>query len=305
MSAQSRSRSLGLRVDVDTHDGMCLGVPRLLDVLMRHQMHASFFFSMGPDNAGRAVFNLLRPGFLAKMRRTSATRVYGWRTVLSGTLLPARMIGNAFPELIARTAAEGHEVGVHAWNHRLWQDRLPTLAPDTVASELDRGRTAFASAVGAPPRCFAAPAWLTCDAAVAHQESFGLDYASDCRGTEPFLPLIDGPLVQTPQVPTTLPTLDEALGVTHTTGAEFFAEILRATVQQAWPVLTIHAELEGGPYEEAFDRFLSDLSAYQSRAVTLGNLLSERKALGPLARCRLGLGTVGGRHGQVVVQVPS
>src|SRR4029078_9630233 len=131
---------LGLRVDVDTHDGMRLGVPRLLDVMKEEGVKATFYLSMGPDRSGLAVLNALRPGFLRKMRRTGAARVYGLRTILSGTLLPARPIAIAFPELCRLVREADQEVGVHAWDHRSWQDRLPRWPPAKVARELDRGR---------------------------------------------------------------------------------------------------------------------------------------------------------------------
>src|SRR6185369_14359148 len=142
---------LGVRVDVDTYEGMRKGVPRLLDVFRAAGVRATFYFSMGPDRAGLALRNALRPGFLSKMRRTGAMRVYGLRTVLSGTLLPARLIGAALPDLVVRACREGHETGVHAWDHRRWQDGLLGWSEARVAQELDLGFRAFEAAQGARP----------------------------------------------------------------------------------------------------------------------------------------------------------
>ena len=41
--------SLCLKVDVDTHDGMRDGVPRLLDAFAAADVAATFFLSFGPD----------------------------------------------------------------------------------------------------------------------------------------------------------------------------------------------------------------------------------------------------------------
>lgn len=293
---------LGLRVDVDTHDGMRDGVPRLLDVMAEQGVKATFYFAMGPDRSGLAVLNALRPGFLRKMTRTGAASVYGWRTVLSGTLLPARPIGTAFPEIARRTRDEGHETGVHAWDHRQWQDRLFRFPPEKTAAELNKGFRAYREIYGEAPCTYAAPAWLSNDDALLHEETYGLAYASDCRGTEPFLPVVGGRTLRTPQVPATLPTLDEALGDTFTNSPTYFAAMVEAAARSSWPVFTLHAELEGGPYAEDFRTFLHLAQSAGLRCVPLGELLAERRRQGPLPACPLHHAPVRGRHGVLSTQ---
>ena len=290
-------RPLGIRVDVDTHVGMRDGVPRLLEVFAATGSKATVYLSMGPDRAGRALLNLLKPGFLTKMRRSSAVSVYGLRTVLSGTLLPSRPIATAFPEIARRVAEQGHETGVHAWDHRTWQDRLLQLPAERIHRELDRGRAAYRQIFGAEPPTFAAPAWLSNDVSLLHEETFGLRYGSDCRGLEPFLPSIGGRVLTTPQVPSTLPTLDEHLGWQASTAAEYFDAMLELAETQAWPVLTVHAELEGGPYAEALGAFLDAASKRGLRPVALGTLLDQRRAAGPLPVHEVVHAPVEGRHG--------
>jgi len=296
-----RPRLLGLRVDVDTHDGMRGGVPRLLEILSGAGVRASFFFAMGPDRSGLAVLNALRPRFAAKMLRTGAARLYGWRTLLSGTLLPSRPVAMSFPDLVRRADRGGHETGVHAWDHRAWQDRLRRFPAARVRSELDRGRAAYTEIVRRPPRCFAAPAWLTRDVALLHQERFDLLYASDCRGIEPFLPRIDGRALRTPQVPATLPTLDEALGAESPDAQAFFAMIGQRLRGAAWPVLTLHAELEGGPFAGHLEAFLARLKQDGIDCVPLGELLGERRRCGELPLRAIQALPVPGRHGLLSV----
>ncbi|HSS77688.1 MAG TPA: polysaccharide deacetylase family protein [Thermoanaerobaculia bacterium] len=297
-------RVLGLRVDVDTHDGMRLGVPRLLDIMAEEGVRATFYLSMGPDRSGLAVLNALRPGFLTKMTRTGAARVYGWRTILSGTLLPSRPIATAFPEIARRARDEGHETGVHAWDHRKWQDRLLDFPPAKTAGELDKGFGAYQSIFGEAPKTYAAPAWLTSDDALLHEESYGLTYATDCRGTEPFLPVVRGRTLATPQVPATLPTLDEALGDTFTDAASYFAAMVEESERASWPVFTLHSELEGGPYAEGFRVFLRAAKVAGLRCVPLGDLLAERLRQGALPVCTMHYAPVRGRHGVLSTQGP-
>lgn len=295
---------LGLRVDVDTHEGMRDGVPRLLDALREAGVRATFYLAMGPDRSGRAVFNLLKPGFLSKMRRTSAAKVYGWRTLISGTLLPSRPVASGFPEISRRITAEGHEAGIHSWSHRDWQDRLPKYSSERVFLDLDTACEAFQGLFGVRPETTAAPAWICSEESLQCQESFRFLYASDCRGTDPFLPNIERRTLKTPQVPTTLPTLDEALGETASDAACFFKGILDQIQAGEWPVLTVHAELEGGAFAADFASFLREARGRGVQVVPLKDLLSLRLSLErPLPRCTMSYGEIEGRSGVVSLQM--
>lgn len=59
---------LALKIDVDTYRGTREGVPRLLDMLKKHNAQATFLFSLGPDHTGRAIKRVLRPGFMKRCR---------------------------------------------------------------------------------------------------------------------------------------------------------------------------------------------------------------------------------------------
>ena len=121
---------IALKIDVDTRRGMDEGVPRLLETLAGAGIRATFFVTMGPDNSGKAALRVFRrKGFAKKMVRTNALRMYGLRTALSGTLLPARPVGSGRPDLLRAVLDGGHEAGVHGWDHILWHDRNLDMAP--------------------------------------------------------------------------------------------------------------------------------------------------------------------------------
>jgi len=58
------------------------------------------------------------------------------------------------------------------------------------------------------------------------------------------------------EIPTTLPTLDELWGLNGLTAAGFFELIASRLSPEQPQVLTVHAELEGGPALREFSRFL-------------------------------------------------
>src|SRR4051812_46529827 len=84
---------LVLKVDVDTDRGTREGVPNLMVDCREAGAPACFLFSLGPDQTGRAITRVFRPGFFRKVSRTSVVQIYGVRTLLYGTLLPAPHIG--------------------------------------------------------------------------------------------------------------------------------------------------------------------------------------------------------------------
>ena len=244
---------LHLRIDVCTHRALRDGVPGVLDILRRTGSRATFFVAFGPDASGLAMTKMLNPAFAWKMMRSNAAATHGFATAFYGTLLPSPMIGSGLPELVRRIRDEGHEVGMHGWDHRRWQDGLRSFEPGRAAREFERMRAAFRAVLGAEPRSFAAPAWLATHEILASES--GLEYASDARGTEPFLPSFDGRDYGVPQLPVTLPTLDEQLG--RLTPAQFTDEIVSlAAAQPGYCCFTAHAEAEGLAYAASFESIL-------------------------------------------------
>ena len=291
---------IALKVDVDTHDGLRAGVPVIRDRLAAYGIRASFFVVCGPDTMGRRLAQLLRPRFIGKLIRTRAPSVYGWRTLLSGTVLPARPIAAAFPELLRALVRDGHEVAVHGHDHARWQDRLPALDADAVAGEVARACAVYREALGVDARGFGAPGWRCTAASLAAVDDAGFAYRSDTRGTEPYRPAVGGRTFRIPELPTTLPTLDETYGVVGRDPAVLADDLVARLRPGALEVHTIHAELEGGPHAGVLDAFLAR-AVERARFV---RLCDEADALDrtALPTCEVRDGTVPGRPLPVALQ---
>jgi undecaprenyl phosphate-alpha-L-ara4FN deformylase len=289
---------VGLRVDVDTRRGLDEGVPRLLGLFRRLGIGASFFVTMGPDNSGRAIRRALRPSFLAKMWRTNPFKLYGLRTLLSGTLVPARLVGAGAPAMLRQIAAEGHEVAPHGWDHVGWQDRIHRLGTVAVRADLDLAARAFEAAVGAAPAASAAPGWRTSPLALAAQDGRGLLYASDTRGDTPFRPRVHDGVLATLQLPTTMPTMDELVGRV----ADVPAALARS-VRPGFNVFTLHAEVEGGALLPTFETFLGELAASRVRLARLDDMVASAMATGDaLPVARVVRGWIDGRSSWIALQ---
>ncbi len=269
----SDNRPLSLKVDVDTHDGMRDGVPRLLEVFRDEGVRATFFLSFGPDNAGKAVFNLFKEkGFLKKMVKTRAPSLYGFRTVLSGTLLPARPIATKFPEIVRQIEAEGHECEIHAWDHRLWQDHIATMSPEEIQEQLMNAIAAYRKILIHPPRAVAAPSWRITDTVISLETVMGFDYVSDLRESPPcFIQTKNGTLSPL-QIPTTGPCLEELLTMGISDEETCVTRIIDAAMTAPFPVIALHAEVEGGPYTQFLRKLLTAIRQNPFEIVPLGEM---------------------------------
>jgi peptidoglycan/xylan/chitin deacetylase (PgdA/CDA1 family) len=291
---------IALKVDVDTYAGTRDGVPRLLEILEKAGIRATFYFSMGPDNSGKAIRRIFtRKGFLKKMLRTNAPSIYGITTLLYGPLLPPPMIAASCLDVLKNTEKAGHEVGIHCWDHVRWHDRLPLLPKPVIAMEMDKAFALFEDIFGYRARTMAAPGWTVTGDSLEIQDSLQLTYCSDSRGKTPFYPALDGRRFATLQIPTTWPTMDELLGESGITGETINKHYL-SLVKPGLNVHTIHAELEGNVMASRFSDLLQRLLERGARFITLSEAAGEFG--GVAAESSIAMGELPGRAGRVALQ---
>lgn len=297
---------IGLKVDVDTLRGTREGVPRLVALLKKHGVSATFYFSVGPDHTGRAMRRVFRKGFAQKVARTSVLKHYGLKTLMYGLLLPGPDIGREGGDDMRRVRDSGFEVGLHTYDHVRWQDTVAHATAAWTRAEFEKGLQAFERVFGFPPASHAAAGWQINAHALDLEREYGLTYASDTRGGPAFLPALAGVPSSCPQLPTTLPTFDEVLGLngideTSIAGA-LFAESQRAPAT-ALQVFTLHAELEGMLLLDAFEALLvkwREAGATVTRMADIHAAALER----PLPLRSVVEGQIAGRSGLLAVQAP-
>ena len=294
---------LALKIDVDTLRGTLEGAPALVSVLQKHGAQATFLFSLGPDNTGRALRRIFRPGFLKKVFRTNVAGNYGLKTLMYGTLIRGPDIGVKGAEAMRRVRDAGFEVGIHTWDHIRWQDYVAKRDADWTAREFGKAGARFGGVFGTAPKTFGAAGWQLNEHVLTLQEQFGFDYASDTRGTEPFLPRMGGRTCSVPQLPTTLPTLDELVGLNGVTTVNVASHLLKLTEQTATHghVYTLHAELEGMALMPVFEQLLAGWKAQGYELVAMRTMAAklDRKSL-PVHE--VVMGEIPGRSGTLALQ---
>lgn len=295
---------LALKIDVDTWRGTREGVPRLVETLKNHGAGATFFFTLGPDHMGRAIKRVFRPGYLGKVSRMSVVEHYGIKTLLYGTLLPAPDIGRKGADILRAVRDAGFETGIHCYDHIRWQDYVAHKDAAWTERELLRAVKRYTEIFGEAPKAHAAAGWQMNRHALRMMQRLGFDYSSDTRGSGPCIPTWQGEIVACPQLPTTLPTLDELINRDGITLDNIAAHILALTAETPamGHVFTLHAELEGGKWMPVFEQLLNGWEQQGYELVALRDYLAALSGR-ELPHCDVALREFEGRIGTLSVAI--
>lgn len=266
---------IALKVDCDTFEGTRAGIPNLLRLFDKFGIRATFFFTLGPDRSGRAIRRVwTQKGFLKKMLRSNAVSLYGPKTLLYGTLLPAPQIGKRLSSEMMSVVESGHEAGVHGWDHVYWHDHLGRMDASEIERQMSQAHDVFHSIFGKKAHAVAAPGWHSTAASLRIQDSYNLLYSSNTRLGSPHFPIADGVQFKTLEIPTTLPTWDESLANPSLKERDAFIEFYRQAIGGT-EVHTLHTEVEGTRFLGLFERQLDAWRSDGASFVPLENLAFE------------------------------
>jgi len=296
---------LALKIDVDTYRGTREGVPRLVEILQKHEARATFLFSLGPDHTGRAIKRVFRPGFMKKVSRTSVREHYGLKTLMYGTLLPGPDIGKRCGDIMRQVRDAGFEVGIHCYDHVYWQDNVLHRDAAWTTREMQRACERFEEIFGTPAKVHGAAGWQMNLHALRQEQRLGFAYSSDTRGSSPFVPIYRAEIINCPQLPTTLPTLDELIGVDGVTVENVARHLLKLTETPSptGHVYTLHAEMEGMKLAGVFEELLGGWRKQGYQLVSLEQYFAGLD-VARLPRHEVTFGEVPGRSGDLALQGP-
>ncbi len=240
---------LALRIEVATLRGTREAAPRLAALLKEHHAGATFLFSLGPDRTGRA---------LGSLPHVPKWKCYGPVALLSGTLLPGADIGARCANEMRAVRAEGFEAGILAYDRADWVRHAARADEPWTRAAMQRARDRYEEIFRAPALTHGAPRWQMNRYAYRHTQRLGFRHCSDTRGTGPFIPVVNGEIVACPQLPTTLPTLDELLagGLNPDEAVRRLLELARKPPRDGH-VHTLRAEIEGTMFEPVLRALLA------------------------------------------------
>jgi peptidoglycan/xylan/chitin deacetylase (PgdA/CDA1 family) len=238
---------LSIRVDVDTSVGLQKGVPELLRIFSEYGIWVSIFVVMGPDTMGVHMKRFSQKDYLKRILKVNPFKLikrYGIKPFFYGTLLSSPDIGSAYRDLLVEIATQGHEIGIHGYNHANWADHYQDLNEAETRSEFTKAFMLYQDIFKEPPLGSAAPNWRCNQNLLKVETELKLKYASDTRGSIPFWPVIQNHIFPILQIPTTLPATHECLQA----GKANKSTVISAIVEKIKPglnVWTIHDWFEG------------------------------------------------------------
>ena len=116
-------KTFTLRVDLESFKGIKEGVPKLLDLLKKYDLKASFYLTMGGESN---IFEILKYRKKLKSSAERKIRIWSLKEKLRMVLFPRDFVEEN-KIILKRILEEGHELGLHGWKHREWTRGLEKI----------------------------------------------------------------------------------------------------------------------------------------------------------------------------------
>jgi len=174
-----------LRIDVDTVKDVLL-LPKLLDLLKTADVKATFFVTTGPDKTGFNIFkHLKQPQNYLNVLKSKPYR-FGIHS-LNG-LFRHIEIQNSHSHILQRTLKEGHELGLHGYDHYRWINELEKFKDKYIIALIQRGLAALNNVAKSDIRSFASPGFKVTQEFLKSIDTFDFYYSSDYKFDIPVAP---------------------------------------------------------------------------------------------------------------------
>lgn len=256
---------IALRIDVPGYAARS-ALPVLVDLLRAEGAGASFVFAFGPDWLGRSLARHC-----------------------VGTL---RQVRDA-----------AFDLGTCGWRPAQWARHSENASTEWIETRLRRTIDSFTEVFELPPQLHAAPGWRSHPHALRLTQRLGFACASDTRGRHPFIPVWNGEIVRCPQIPVTLPTLDELATSPRQDPAKRIDVLLALTANPPLHghVFSLQATKTLAKAPQAIGRLLAGWRE-QGYEVASIQSLANRLVVDKLPRHEIVVGKVPGRDGTLLLQ---
>ncbi len=270
---QNSERYLSIRVDLCTMSDFSDGLSNILDILADFGIKATFFTAMGPDNLGQVgITRLFSKKFIKQVYCLNPIKTYGFANLMNGLIKKGPILSITYRNRLERILAEGHEIGIHGYNHVKWSNYCMRMGQLEIREEINKAVTIFRQIFRTYPSGFAAPSWGCNFNTLRVEDEFSFLYASDTRGRCPFFPRINGQVFKTLQIPITLPTFFELLSERQGDKDSVVKKLILKIMNEKFNALIVHPCQEGRANKELFISLLNTLKKEKNTYITYSHL---------------------------------
>lgn len=170
----TNKKTFTLRVDLESDKGI-KAVPKLLDLLKKYDLKASFYIVMGGESN---LFEILK--YRRKLETAGERKIKIWslKNKLRMVLLPKDFVIQN-KHILKRILAEGHELGLHGWKHREWTRGLDNI---DIEKRIIKAKRKYGKIFGKKPTSFASPGFNINKEVISILEKQEIKYFSDLPG---------------------------------------------------------------------------------------------------------------------------
>jgi len=171
-------KTFTLRVDLESDKGIRKGVPKLLDLLKKYNIKASFYLSMGGESN---IFEILKYRSNLKTSGERKIKVWSLKDKLRMAFFPRDFVkGNK--KILRRILGEGHELGLHGWKHREWTRGLEKI---NIKNTIKKSINKYIQLFGKKPTSFASPGFNINNKVLEILEKNKIKFISDFQDEKP------------------------------------------------------------------------------------------------------------------------
>ena len=171
-------RTFTLRIDLESGKGIKEGIPKLLDLLKKYNIKASFYLVMGGESN---ILELLK--HRNKLKSSGERKIKVWKLKDKARMvLLSKDFVQANKYILKRILEEGHELGLHGWKHREWTRGLNGLdIEETINKSISKYKKIFNKI----PVSWASPGFNVNEKVLKTLEKNKIKFLSDFQGENP------------------------------------------------------------------------------------------------------------------------
>lgn len=165
-------KTFTLRVDLESEKGIKLGLPKLLDLLKKYEIKASFYLTMGGESN---LTEIIKYRNKLKSSGERSIKIWSINDKIRMALFPKDFVKDNIL-VLRRILEEGHELGIHGWKHREWTRGLDKI---NIKDRIMKAKNKYHDLFGANPISFCSPGFNTNEKVLKVLDDAGINFISD------------------------------------------------------------------------------------------------------------------------------